>query len=192
MIPAYNALACGVTRLITPLRLKMFPEAKTGEIWPRPASHMLPGGAQLWDNLSVKYVRNVPVGAFLGKSGTLWRYVGQLNIVLLDHYSYDISYTVQCHYHMVNFIQNIHNRQPITQGVMGCHNSSGELWGAYRHVAQIPQCTIPISHNAPFCNRNVHVCTFLLQNSALWYIYLMHCGICKICILWVFQGVSSS
>ena len=26
-----------------------------------------------------------------------------------------------------------------------------------RHVAQIPQCTSPISHDAPFCNRNVHM-----------------------------------
>ena len=38
----------------------------------------------------------------------------------------------------------------------------------YRHVAQIPQCTGSISHNVPFCNRNVHVCTFLLQNYAFW------------------------
>ena len=34
-------------------------------------------------------------------------------------------------------------------------------------VAHIPQCTSPISHTAPFWNRNV--CTFLLK--------LMHCGI---------------
>ena len=27
-----------------------------------------------------------------------------------------------------------------------------------------------------FCNRNVPVCTFLLQNGALWDTYLMHCG----------------
>ena len=28
----------------------------------------------------------------------------------------------------------------------------------YGHVAQIPQCNYPISHNAPFCNRNVNTC----------------------------------
>ena len=28
----------------------------------------------------------------------------------------------------------------------------------YRPVAQIPQCTSPLSHNAPFCHRNVHMC----------------------------------
>ena len=50
-------------------------------------------------------------------------------------------------------------------------------WGSNRSVLQIPQCTSPISHNAPFCNRNVHVCTFLLQNDALWDICLMHCHI---------------
>ena len=36
------------------------------------------------------------------------------------------------------------------------------------YVAQIPQCTSPSSHNAPLWNRNVHVCTFLLQSGALW------------------------
>ena len=46
-------------------------------------------------------------------------------------------------------------------------------------VAQIPKCTRPISHNAPFCNRNVHMCTFLLQNGALGDICLMCCGICE-------------
>ena len=29
----------------------------------------------------------------------------------------------------------------------------------YRRLAQIPQCTSPISHNAPFCISNVHICT---------------------------------
>ena len=48
-----------------------------------------------------------------------------------------------------------------------------------RPVAQIPQCTNPISHNVPLCNRNVHVCTFLLQNGALWDSCLMFCGNCE-------------
>ena len=45
-------------------------------------------------------------------------------------------------------------------------------------------------HKEPFCNRNVHTCTFLLQNGALWDVHisangalwdicLMHSGICK-------------
>ena len=50
-----------------------------------------------------------------------------------------------------------------------------------RPVAQIPQCTSPISHNAPFCNRNVH--TFLLENGALWDICLVHYGICEMGLL---------
>ena len=29
--------------------------------------------------------------------------------------------------------------------------------GSNRPVAQIPQCTNPISHNAPFCTINVHI-----------------------------------
>ena len=36
------------------------------------------------------------------------------------------------------------------------------------HQSHIPQYNSSMSHNAPFCNRNVHVCTFLLQNEALW------------------------
>ena len=45
------------------------------------------------------------------------------------------------------------------------------------HQSHTPQCTCPISHIAPLCNRNVHTCTFLLQSGALWDTCLMHCGI---------------
>ena len=42
-------------------------------------------------------------------------------------------------------------------------------WFSYnRPLVQIPQCICLISHNAPFCNKNVNVYTFLLQNGALW------------------------
>ena len=47
-----------------------------------------------------------------------------------------------------------------------------------RPSSQIPQCIRQISHNAPLCNRNVHTCTFLLQNGALWDMGLVYCGIC--------------
>ena len=47
-----------------------------------------------------------------------------------------------------------------------------------RPISQIPPCIRQISHNAPFCNRNVHTCTFLLQIGALWDVGLVHCGIC--------------
>ena len=48
--------------------------------------------------------------------------------------------------------------------------------------SQISQCVRQISNNALFCNRNVHthMCTFLLQNGALWDICLTHCEICEI------------
>ena len=49
-----------------------------------------------------------------------------------------------------------------------------------RPISLIPECTCPISHNATLCNRNVHMCTFLLQNGALWDMGLMHCGTCTI------------
>ena len=43
----------------------------------------------------------------------------------------------------------------------------------YWPVAQIPQCTSPMSHNATFCNRNVHIsvtkwCTVGCLSNALW------------------------
>ena len=54
------------------------------------------------------------------------------------------------------------------------------ICGCNRPGAQIPQCTSPISHNAPFYNRNVHTCAhFCYKNGALWDICLMHCGICE-------------
>ena len=46
-----------------------------------------------------------------------------------------------------------------------------------RPVAQIPQCTGPIAHNAPFCNRNVHMS--VTKWCIVVHICLMHCGICE-------------
>ena len=53
-----------------------------------------------------------------------------------------------------------------------------QLISVNRPISQIPQCIRYVSHNASFCNRNVHVCTFLLQNGALWDMGPVHCGIC--------------
>ena len=53
-------------------------------------------------------------------------------------------------------------------------------------IWQIPQCIRQISHNAPFCNRNVHI-SVTKQNRALWDMGLMHFGICAICI---FLGIT--
>ena len=48
-------------------------------------------------------------------------------------------------------------------------------------VSQIPQCVRQISHNAPFCDRNVHTSThFFYKFGALWDICLIHCGICEV------------
>ena len=50
-------------------------------------------------------------------------------------------------------------------------------WLVYnRPVAQIPQCTRPISHDAPFCNRNVHTCAHFCYK-------IVHCGISVWCIV---------
>ena len=63
------------------------------------------------------------------------------------------------------------------------HSGKGrKLWEGHcksgiqnRPVSQIPQCTSPVSHNASFCNRNVHI------SVTKWCIveYLMHCGVCE-------------
>ena len=45
------------------------------------------------------------------------------------------------------------------------------FWLIHRPIAQTPQCPKPISHNAPFCDRN------MLENRALWVICLKHYGI---------------
>ena len=51
--------------------------------------------------------------------------------------------------------------------------TENKFWLINRPIAQIPQCTKPISHNALFCNKN------MLENDPLWVIGLMHCGICE-------------
>ena len=45
-------------------------------------------------------------------------------------------------------------------------------------VIQIQNCTVPNPTMHHFVTY-AHVCTFLLQNGALWDICLMHCGICN-------------
>ena len=52
-----------------------------------------------------------------------------------------------------------------------------------RTISQIPQCIIQISHNAPFCNRNVHAYAHCVTNGAMWDMGLVHCGICEIALL---------
>ena len=42
-----------------------------------------------------------------------------------------------------------------------------------RPVGQIPQCTDPISHNTPLCNRNVHMRVDFCYNKVHWH----DCGI---------------
>ena len=53
------------------------------------------------------------------------------------------------------------------------------FWLINRPIVRIPQCTKPVAHNAPFCNRNI------LENGALWVICLMHCGICEMAELFI-------
>ena len=46
----------------------------------------------------------------------------------------------------------------------------------YRQISQIPQCIRQISHNAPFCNRNVHLCAHFCYK-------VVHYGIWDWCIV---------
>ena len=83
----------------------------------------------------------------------------------------------KCHLQNVShFVQACKNHYlPSILSVVSSYN---------RPVAQIPQCTTAISHNAPFCNRNVHVCAhFCYKNGALWDICVMHCVICEMGLL---------
>ena len=45
------------------------------------------------------------------------------------------------------------------------------------HQSHIPQFTT-------LSQKCAHVCTFLLQNGALWYICMIHCGICEMGLLY--------
>ena len=48
-----------------------------------------------------------------------------------------------------------------------------------RHITQIPQCTSLLFHNAPLCNRNVHMCAHFCYKMVHCRICMMHCGICE-------------
>ena len=51
--------------------------------------------------------------------------------------------------------------------------------GNHRPVAHIQQSTSPTSHNAPFCNRNVHTRVHISVTKWCMVGSLMHCGICE-------------
>ena len=55
------------------------------------------------------------------------------------------------------------------------HSLHGYFTGN-RPISQIPQCIRQTSHNAPFCNRNVHMCAHFCQK-------MVHCGIWDRCIM---------
>ena len=59
-------------------------------------------------------------------------------------------------------------------------------WKLLKHnrpISQIPECICAISHNATFCNRNVHMCAHFCYR-------MVHCGIFVWCIMgfvrWVY------
>ena len=77
------------------------------------------------------------------------------------------------HIHQVWFTSTVTN-----VGISMClWYNIGRLW-VQKTISQIPQCFGQISHIAWFCNINMHRCTCLLQNGALWDMGLMHYGIC--------------
>ena len=48
-----------------------------------------------------------------------------------------------------------------------------------RPITQILQCTSPISHNAPLCNRNVHMHAHFCFKIMHCGIFVLQCGICE-------------
>ena len=56
------------------------------------------------------------------------------------------------------------------------------VFSVNRPAAQTLHCTSPISHNAPLCNRNVHMCAYCCYKVA-------HCGIFVNCTVGFVRGV---
>ena len=46
-------------------------------------------------------------------------------------------------------------------------------------VSRTPQCTSPIPHNAPVCNRNVHRCAHCCYKMVHCGMFVMRCGVCE-------------
>ena len=66
---------------------------------------------------------------------------------------------------------------------------TGALWDLYNRsnkpILQIPQFIRQLSHNAPFCNRHLHIS--LKKNGATWNICLVHCGRCEMGLYMIFS-----
>ena len=84
-------------------------------------------------------------------------------------YKIIISYLHKIYCYNVHFHQNTHNWHSISHKIEAIIHHQTYLTNPIMHQKK--------SHNAPFCNRDVHTCAFLLQNGALWDMGLAHCGI---------------
>ena len=58
-------------------------------------------------------------------------------------------------------------------------------------ISQIPQFSTQIFHNVPFLlQKCAHMCTFMLQNGALWDMAQLHYGICEIFLSYDWRNAS--
>ena len=70
----------------------------------------------------------------------------------------------------------IHYSFQILEDVQQSSGTESNLFQHNRPISQIPQRICAISHNAAFCNRNVHMCAHFCYK-------MLHCGISVWCIL---------
>ena len=61
------------------------------------------------------------------------------------------------------------HKGPVMRKACPYHDATKE---ANRPVSEIPQYTSPISHNAPLCNRNVHMCAHIYHKMVHYGIYV--------------------
>ena len=121
-------------------------------------SHWL--GTSLESTLYFKVCLDKPASIFFHLTSIKWMGYCKKDVTpLLTHWSY--VFLALIHPRCIWF----HN---ILWACIICY-----VYCANRHVAQIPQCTSFVSHNAPFCNRNVHIsvtkwCIVGYLSTALW------------------------
>ena len=79
-----------------------------------------------------------------------------------------------------------HSGMPHWQPLLGILSWSSHSLQLNRPISQIPECIRQISHNATFCNRNVHTCEHFCHK-------MLYCGIWHRCILgfvrWVYLKI---
>ena len=114
------------------------------------------------------------------QSNIIFHWLGTYTKWSLIRYSHSVC--IQYCFDVVALYFMPNSCQLCTHVLQGCFTDTWAIMIYNRPISQIPQYIRQISHNASFCNRNVHMCAHFCYK-------MVHCGIWDWCIVGLVQKV---